>query len=131
MDFVAGIADPAYATDGNGKIVGWNPACERLLGLRASDVVGSRCYDVVGGRDLSGKRFCADTCPVRSLIHKKEPVGHFLLDVQTGRGVPLRARVAIVAVPGGTPERDRIVHLLTPYRSTLAPEPGEHPVSTV
>jgi PAS domain S-box-containing protein len=131
MDLVASIADPAYTTDGNGKIVEWNPACERLLGLRVSDVIGCRCYDVVAGRDLSGKRFCADTCPVRSLIYEKEPVGHFVLDVQTGRGVPLRVRVAIVAVPGGTPERDRIVHLLTPERSTRALEPREHPVSTV
>jgi methyl-accepting chemotaxis protein len=40
--FFAALAAPAFALDRDGLVVAWNPACERLTGLSADQVMGTR-----------------------------------------------------------------------------------------
>jgi methyl-accepting chemotaxis protein len=39
--FFAALAAPAFALDRDGKVIAWNPACERLTGLPAAKVMGT------------------------------------------------------------------------------------------
>ena len=54
----------AYAVAVDQTILFWNPEAERILGHRASDVIGRRCYDVVAGRGARGiAPECLGGCP--------------------------------------------------------------------
>lgn len=44
---VLGLTEPAFAVNASRQIVAWNDGAERLLGLRADDVIGMRCYDAL------------------------------------------------------------------------------------
>ena len=41
------------------NIVFWNPTAERLLGHKAGDVIGRKCFDVIAGGDYLGHPFCS------------------------------------------------------------------------
>ncbi|MGH2501916.1 MAG: LuxR C-terminal-related transcriptional regulator [Ktedonobacterales bacterium] len=44
---VLGLSEPAFAVNGSHRIVAWNDGAERLLGLRAEDVIGRRCFEAL------------------------------------------------------------------------------------
>lgn len=77
---------PAFVTDASGHITSFNHAAERFFERQASRVLGRRCYDIVGGRDVFGNRFCRENCAVMSMGRKGETVHAFELSV----AVPLR-----------------------------------------
>jgi len=56
--------DGLFAVDSQQRIVYWADTAERLLGYRAEQVMGKRCYEVVGGRDASNYPVCRRNCPV-------------------------------------------------------------------
>lgn len=41
------LSEPAFAVNGSHQIVAWNDGAERLLGLKAEEVVGMRCYEAL------------------------------------------------------------------------------------
>ena len=51
-DALANAADGAFVIDGEGRIVLWNRAAEKLLGYSAREVIGRPCCD----RYTSGRR---------------------------------------------------------------------------
>jgi len=77
---------PAFVTDASGHITSFNHAAERFFERQASRVLGRRCYDIVGGRDVFGNRFCRENCAVMSMGRKGESIHAFELSV----AVPLR-----------------------------------------
>ena len=103
------IAEPAFAVNSNHQIVAWNDAAERLLGIRAEDIIGSRCFDALEAYDGA---LCADCdlCPVGS-ARVKNAGPHCELSValvgQPERQVRLTTLTAHTV--GG---QTRIVHLL-------------------
>lgn len=102
---VLDIAEPAFAVNGASQIVAWNDAAERLLGIRAEDVIGLRCFDALDSQDGA---LCAD-CGLCSMGALRSPRGD---QVVTPIGQPERqARMTILAAHtfGG---QARIVHLL-------------------
>lgn len=52
---VLDLNEPAFAVNGSHHIVAWNDGAERLLGLRAEDVVGKRCYEAL---DIENNAMC-------------------------------------------------------------------------
>lgn len=58
------LAEPAFAVNSAQQIVAWNDSAERLLGLRADDVIGMRCYEALalanGGAPVECARLCAN-----------------------------------------------------------------------
>jgi PAS domain S-box-containing protein len=73
--------DGVFSVDLSQRIVSWSPSAERLLGLRSEDVIGKRCYDVIGGRDSFNHRYCRRGCPVSANASRGRPTGDF--DVQS------------------------------------------------
>ncbi len=51
------LTEPAFAVNGSHQIVAWNDGAERLLGLRAEEVIGLRCYDALS---TSAGALCGD-----------------------------------------------------------------------
>jgi DNA-binding CsgD family transcriptional regulator len=72
---------PAFVTDASGHITSFNRAAERFFERQASRVLGRRCFDIVGGRDVFGNRFCRENCAVMSMGRKGETVHAFELSV--------------------------------------------------
>ena len=77
LDVLSQSDTPALATDIGGHIVFWNRAAERLLGRPTNQVLGRRCYDVLGGKDIFGNRFCHENCSIVSMTRKGEAVQGF------------------------------------------------------
>jgi DNA-binding NarL/FixJ family response regulator len=144
LDLLGRSDTPALVTDCQGRVVFWNRAAARVFGRTSNLVLGRRCYDVMGGRDVFGNRFCYENCAVLSMTRKGESVRSFEMAVVSA---PQRKQVSVTVmhVPGSSPEQARIVHLMEPidHQGRLAralerlgereqagrPGPSEPPVS--
>lgn len=58
------LADGAYVTDKDRRIIFWNRSAEQITGWKASDIVGHSCGDNIlvhtdrDGHELCGKKYC-------------------------------------------------------------------------
>jgi DNA-binding CsgD family transcriptional regulator len=118
LDVLAQSDTPALATDTGGHIVFWNRAAERLLGRPTNQVLGRRCYDVLGGRDVFGNRFCHENCSIVSMSRKGEPVQGFEIVLGSSPKQEQSLNVSILKVPGSRPELFTLVHILQPIERT-------------
>lgn len=115
LDVLAASETPAMATDLVGHVVFWNRAAEKLFGRPAAQVLGRRCYDILGGRDVFGNRFCHENCSVVSMSRKAEAVRGFELMVASAAPKQEQAlRVTVLKVPGARSELFTLVHVLEP-----------------
>ena len=85
-----------------------------MLGRRATDTLGRLCYDVLGGRDVFGNRFCYESCPVQSMARRGETPHHFEWVVHATTGRDQTTLVNILRLPGDRPDQYTLVHLLEP-----------------
>jgi DNA-binding NarL/FixJ family response regulator len=113
LDLFAQSETPALATDGHGQVVFWNRAAERVFGHTSNQVLGRRCYDVMGGRDVFGNRFCYENCAVLSMTRKGESVRAFEMVVESAPQ-PEQLSVTVMRLPGSRPEQVTLVHLMQP-----------------
>jgi DNA-binding CsgD family transcriptional regulator len=118
LDVLAQSDTPALATDIGGHVVFWNRAAERLLGRATSQVLGHRCYDVLGGRDVFGNRYCHENCSVLSMSRKGEAVQGFEISVGGTPKQEQALNVTVLRIPGTRPDLYTIVHLLQPIDRT-------------
>jgi DNA-binding CsgD family transcriptional regulator len=115
LDVLAASDTPAVATDAAARIVFWNRAAERLLGRKATDTLGRACYEVLGGRDAFGNRFCYENCPVADMARRGETIRPFEWVVQASSGAGFPTYVNVFKLPGSRPEQRTLVHLLEPF----------------
>lgn len=111
LDLLASGEPPAFAADSDDRIIFWNRGAERILGRPAAQALGRKCFEVVGGRDVFGNRFCQENCIVATMTRKGEPVQAFELAVEDS-GRPQNVCVTIFQIPGARPELGTIVHVL-------------------
>ncbi len=114
LDVLAQSDTPALATDIGGHIVFWNRAAERLLGRPTNQVLGRRCYDVLGGKDVFGNRFCHENCSVISMSRKGEAVHGFEIVLGSSPKQEQALNVSILKIPGSRAELFTLVHILQP-----------------
>ena len=114
LDVLAQSETPALATDIGGHVVFWNRAAERLLGRPTNQVLGRRCYDVLGGRDVFGNRFCHENCSVLSMSRKGESVQSFEIVLASTPKQEQSLSVSVLRLPGTRPETFTLVHMLQP-----------------
>ena len=112
LDLLAQSETPALAADSHGQVVFWNRAAERVFGRTSKQVLGRRCYDVMGDRDVFGNRFCYENCAALSTTRKGGSVRAFEMAVQSASRPELR--VTVMRVPGSRPEQVTLVHLMQP-----------------
>ncbi len=118
---------PALVTDQTDRIVFSNRAAAELLGRPSAAALGRRCFDVVGGRDVYGNRFCYQNCPVKNAVTNGEPVSGFILDVPRGDAGRRSTHATILPVPGARPGEFLIVHILDRATAAVASASGPTP----
>lgn len=108
---LARTADGAMLADEQGQVVFWNKAAERLLGLRAGDVLGRPCHEVMRGATTSGHSFCSPSCTIAHQLGCGSSVRHFDIRTSTKRGKVIWLNVSSLPIPSRRPNRFRFVHL--------------------
>jgi PAS domain S-box-containing protein len=84
-ELVESTADAAFAVDGTGAIVAWNPAAETMFGVPASEAVGQPCGAIMRGSDECGP-VCSPSCSIQQAVQCHHQVSNFDLQVQTSQG---------------------------------------------
>lgn len=89
------MRDGAIFVDIAGRIVGWNPAAERLTGMSASTVLG-RLWSpaLLGLTDERGQELSADDCPVLAALEcGAQSLRRLTLRGRSGREIPIDLHV--------------------------------------
>jgi DNA-binding CsgD family transcriptional regulator len=114
LDVLAAGQPPAFASDSRDRIVFWNQGASELFGRRSDEVLGRRCYDAIGGRDVFGNRFCYANCPVVASVRAGEAVSSFELHVDANGCGRRLTQVTIFKVPSVREDLYSLVHVLAP-----------------
>lgn len=105
------LEDGAFATDGEGKVLLWNRSAERLLGYKAAEILGRRCYEVFQGKDLCGRLLCEPECLIAKRTRKGKAVRNFDMETRTRTGRPVWINVSSIPIPGGRRSGGAVVYL--------------------
>ncbi len=111
--------DPVFVTDRHNRIVFWNRSAERMLGYTADEAAGASCAGMLGGCDVHGNRYCAETCPVTQMGARGEPVREFGLRLRSKDGRTVLVDVSMLNLVVRPPDGFFLAHILKP---TLAAE---------
>jgi PAS domain S-box-containing protein len=101
------LADGAYITDVNRKILFWNRAAERITGWRAEEVIGRSCFDnILCHVDKDGNVLCGhDTCPLhRSIVTNESSSEPMLVFARCKSQHRLPVEVSVSPVVNGAGE---------------------------
>src|SRR5437867_6641579 len=114
LELLAAGDPPAFATDSRDRIVFWNRGMADLVRKTSDEVLGQRCYDTLGGRDVFGNRFCYANCPVVATLREGDAVCGFELRVAASGSGSRAVNVTILKIPGARPDLFTLVHIFHP-----------------
>ena len=78
--------EPAYAVDRNGRIVAWNPAASETFGFSGAAALGSKCWELLQGRDAFDNEYCGTACPIRHMAMEHRSVNRCRMTFRTASG---------------------------------------------
>lgn len=104
-----------FRTDAQNRIEEWNPACEGLTGISATDAEGRSCWEVIAGWDAAGGIVCHPGCSVAGNARKGWPVRCIDLHMRTPLG---RRRLTISTIVLHDEHDTTVLH---PVRETSEP----------
>lgn len=84
---VRSAADGIIVIDDEWRVLVFNPACERLTGWRADEVVGRRCFEFLRCHQCGEEALCGNTCPMLPIFNFARadvPYGELLVNTQDG-----------------------------------------------
>lgn len=91
-------ADGILILDARGRIIGINPAFERIVGWRVEEIRGRTCQDILDPRTRTGALLCPDLCPL--LAGRVGPEGSATIELtyrrKSGGRVDVEANYAII-----------------------------------
>jgi len=119
-DLVHGTGDAAFAVDASHTIIAWNRAAEELLDVKAEEVLGRNCGQVVGGRTGEGHIVCTTLCPFRLAMQRGDPLRTLELQVRRRTGAPVWVRMTSIILTGADPCVVHILHDITEDRNREA-----------
>ena len=111
LDTYAKTADGVYAVDSKQRIVYWSPSAKHILGWKADEVVGQRCYEVLSGGDYEGQQFCRRNCPTITSAKKGRAVDNYDFLTRRKDGSPVWLNVSIILPPDKGPNDACAIHL--------------------
>ncbi len=96
-------ADGAYVVNESQRIIAWNAAAERLVGIPAKDALGKSCYQVVRGRTAGDCLVCRAGCMPLVAAQRGQLVPSFDAKVRThgGDGRWVNLTIIGMSVPTG------------------------------
>ena len=97
------LRDGVYLVDTDRTITLWNRGAERITGVTAEEVVGTKCPDcALMHVDSSGKLLCPSGCPLLLTLQDGQPrEADIFLHHRDGQRVPVNVRVAPIRSPEG------------------------------
>lgn len=110
---LSSIADGVFTVDEQRRITSFNPAAERITGVRAPKAIGKKCYEV----------FHSDVCETNCLVERALKTGQESIDVpisiinKAGRRIPISISAAVLR-----DEDDRVLGAVETFRDLSAIE---------
>ncbi len=109
MKALTRAGDGVVVADGEGRIVLWNRAAERLLGWSSAEAVGRTSCELLEGR--TDPRACGEACPIRVAARKGDTVESFDVKGRTKAGREVRLNVSTLALPAEPGSSMFAIHL--------------------
>jgi PAS domain S-box-containing protein len=109
--------DGAFVINGEGRIVLWNHAAEKILGYTPREAVGQPSCHVLRDGDDGGNRLCYKGCHVTSLVKVGDPRLSFDMRTRTKSGQTIWVNVNRLACPNG-PTGPLTAHLFRDVTAT-------------
>lgn len=103
--------DGVFAVDQDERIIFWNRNAERILGYKAADVIGRRCFDIIAGSELPVHPICSADCDVLECARKGRAVSNYDVPTRTATGDPRWLNVSIIVLAGRSKRSNLAVHL--------------------
>ena len=104
-------ADGLFVVDGDHRISYWSDGAQRMMGVKAKDILGKLCYEAVGGRDARNRPFCRSDCPVMTTARRGRPTPNYDIRCTLPSGEERWFNIS-VAVPKGGRAGAQVVHFL-------------------
>jgi PAS domain S-box-containing protein len=102
--------DGVFAVDEDERIVFWNDAARRILGYRRDEVLGRKCYDVIG-RDDCEHTDCGPNCLVLQRARRGSSTESYDVMARTAAGSHRLLNVSIIVLKGESARSTLAVHL--------------------
>jgi DNA-binding CsgD family transcriptional regulator len=96
QDIFSQTSDAIFAIDGMHRIVYQNKKFTDIFPSQILNLPHRKCYEVLCGRTLDGKKFCNPGCPVGKSLVKGQAVGNFDLAVPQDNGESLWLSVGAI-----------------------------------
>jgi PAS domain S-box-containing protein len=100
-----------FAVDCRQSIILWNQRATRILGFTAEEVLGKKCYKIVGGRDARGCDVCRRDCNAIASAQGLQPAPTTDLLAQIKGGADVWLNLSTVIVPSRRRDLSVLVHL--------------------
>jgi PAS domain S-box-containing protein len=107
----ANTQDGVFAVDRGGRVVLWNKAATRILGIEADEALGKRCCDVMRGLDVSGNLLCYPGCQIMILSVREQPIYHFDMRTRRKDGQEIWINISTIIIPVEADQPGGTVHL--------------------
>lgn len=107
-------AEGLFVSDTRQRIVAWSASAERLLGRRASEVLGRRCYEVVAGTEPDGHPVCRRDCRVVRNARRRRTTESYEIVARTTGDERVVLCSSIILAPDESGAPAYLVHLLRP-----------------
>ena len=101
VELLDALADGAYVTDSERRILFWNRAAQRILGWPPAEVIGRTCFDnLLAHVDKDGHRLCGEEhCPLhRSIVTGTTSGTPLLVFAQSRQGERVPVEISIAPV---------------------------------
>ena len=108
---LARAGDGAFAIGGDGRVVLWNRAAERIRGYSTREAIGRLCCDVFVGQDDKGNRLCYQGCHVMTLVKLGESIQNFDMRTRTKAGRPVWLNISTLVMPGDRVPYGMVIHI--------------------
>ena len=130
FDFFTRTGDGAFVVDAEQRIVFWNAPARSILGFRADEVVGKRCYEVLGGTDAEGCAVCKKGCVAIQAVTRGKIVATQELLLRTKDGHEIRVSLTTLVLPSSWPGLSVLAHLFRDATQPARSERGRGPFLT-
>ncbi len=104
--------DGVFAVDEEEHIVFWNGAASRILGFREDEVIGRKCYEVIGaGPDYCAHTDCGPNCEVLQRARRGRTTESYDVLAKASSGSPRLLNMSIVVLKGKSARSTLAVHM--------------------
>ena len=99
VELIEFSSDPAFALDGDLRVIGWNSSARELLGYSTTEAIGKKCSQVLQAFYPTGEPLCSVMCEGRSCMTEgnKWSISNCRLRHKTGKMIT--AEISTLVLP--------------------------------